>query len=241
MGVHSIDCKRNRTDRRSSFGPRFRSRHENSNADKVCHPSHRPAMASNALDKLITAQANGRVPLGLGGSLRPVHVKPRGPAQKGPSAEAMQLCMGPAEIGWAERRYGGSRVHGVHACNQHQSVGNKSRQSSPALKRRQPHAGCALRRPHTRSVKGHAPRPAGHLYRSSLHRRSGRCIADWAQRSDGHGNVTCLALARGSICSAEKSKIPLGGRRTCPTRSLAVRILVEIAGVKRYAETTEPE
>ena len=42
LGVHHIDCKRNRTDRSSSFGPRLRSRNENSNADKVCHPSHRP-------------------------------------------------------------------------------------------------------------------------------------------------------------------------------------------------------
>ena len=122
----------------------------------------------------------GDVPFGLGGSLRPVHVKPRGPAQKGLSKGAMQLCMGPAEIGWTERRYGGSRVHGVHACNQHQSVGNKSRQPSPALKSRRLHAGCALWRPHTLSVKGDAPRPAFHLYHSSLHIRSGQCIADWA-------------------------------------------------------------
>jgi hypothetical protein len=186
-------------------------------------------MASTAVDKLVTAQANGRCTVGIG---RITPARARGATRtckKGLSTEAMPLCVGPAEIGWTERRYGGARVHGVHACNQHQSVGNKSRQSLPALKSRQPHAGCALWRPHTPSVKGHAPRPAGHLYYSSLHRRSGQRIADWAQRSDGHENVTCLALARGSICSAEKSEIPLGGRRTCPTRSLAERILVEIA------------
>ncbi len=33
--------------------------------------------------------------------------------------------MGGTEIGWTERRYGGARVHGLHACNQHESVGSK--------------------------------------------------------------------------------------------------------------------
>ena len=138
--------------------------------------------------------------------------------------------MGPAEIGWTAQRYGGARVHFVHPCKQyHKPVGNKLRQSSRGRKRRQPCARFALWRPHTRSVTGYAPRPAGHLHHSSLHRRSGPDVADCANRSDGHENVTCLALARGSISSAEKAEIPLGGSRTCPTRSLAERILGEIA------------